>query len=470
MKKFSLIILVCVMLLSSCDAAVTIQPTSMPVETVLPASTVTPEPTITPQPTSLPIQSPTSQNLSQLQPLSLLEFDARYSTGDIALSQDEKFLAVVARSKLEDDKSVWVWNVSDLNQSLAGFRISLDDLWSVAFSPDGSQLAVGGKAKIIVIDWRTGFVTATIELPYSEAIQVAYGQNNTLVWSSFSNMVTVRNLSHNEAKYYVDGITGLNPTSFALSPDEKVLVTGAYDGIQLWDFETGESLGFREGPDGGIGIAPISAFSNKGNFLASTGCGEFGFESCSSGNILIWKPDSNTPLIIPNVHPRWISALAFSPNEEILASADGTDVIKLIRLADGKIITAPTLKKPGQMPPKDTLHTNDIIFFPDGKILAVSTNDGIQFLDIAKMSWVPNLRFFLSVGYKYMITREGDNLNLRMGPSLREQVISILRAGQWFTVIGGPKLAEGSIWWKIKLVDSTEGWVVEMPDWYAFPP
>jgi WD40 repeat protein len=321
-----------------------------------------------------------------------------------------------------------------------------------------------------MLDWKTGNILDTIELPKFEAVQLAFGQGNSLVSSGFNNKVTVWDLSSDEIKYSVDGITGFAPNSFAISPDGKLLVTGAYDGIQLWDFETGQSLSFREGPTGGIGIAPASVFSNMGNFLASTGCSKFVFEGCSSGKILIWKFDSNTPSIISNVHPGWINTLAFSPNDEMLASADARGLIKLIRLANEKIIRTPSIEKPGQMPPKDPLQVSDIVFYPDGKLLAVSTNDGIQLLDIARMSWRPNLRFILSLGYSYMITRKGDNLNLRMEPSMREQVVRILRAGQWFKVIDGPKIADGFIWWKIKLVDDTEGWVVEMMDWYTSPP
>jgi WD40 repeat protein len=474
MKKFSVIIFVWVVLLSSCGPVETLQLTLTPVAaTVSTSSIVAPASAITPQPTILPTLPPTPQKLSQLQPLTLPEFDARYSTGGIAMSQDGKFMAVVSNNKFYRDYSIWVWDVNDLSQSIVGYKVDVGTLWSIAFDPSGINLAFGGISKITIVNWKTGDVINDIdlpELPNSEPVQLEFGKDNTLVFSSFLENVSVWELLRDEVRYSVEGLTGFHPSSFAISPDGDMLATGAYDGIHLWDFETGQSLGFLEGADGGIGIAPTTVFSDKGNFLASTGCSKFIFESCSSGKILIWKSDSEIPTIISNVHSGWIDVLAFSLDEEFLASGDARGAIKLIRLADGKVISVPSLGKPGQTPPNDPLQINDMTFLPDGKTLLVSTNDGIQLLDIAKMSWVPNLRFILGVEYSYMITREGDNLNLRMGPSLREQVLKILRAGQWFTVIEGPELADGFIWWKIKLVDGTEGWIVEMPDWYANPP
>jgi len=467
MKKFSVIILVCVMLLSSCNTATT--PLPLPTDIVLPVSTFTPEPTSTLQPSNS-LATPTSQSLSQLQPLSLSEFDARYSTGDIALSKDGKFMSVVSKDKLENNKTVWVWSVNDLNQSLAGYQVVLDDLWSVAFSPDVSQLAIGGKGKIIIVDWRTGNITDTIELPDSEAVQLEFVQDKILVSSNFKDKITVWDLSRGEVKYSVDGRVGFYQHSFAISPDGKTLVTGDLKGIQFWDMATGQNTGFREGTDSGIGVAPATVFSDNGTFLASTGCGEFAFEGCSSAKILIWKSDSNTPSVVSGVHPSWINALAFSPNEGILASTSGDGIIKLINLSDGKIITAPSMELPGKLPPENLFLVNDISFLSDENILAVSSSDGIQFFDIASMSWTPNLQFILSLGYSYTITSAGDNLNFRREPSMNGEIINKLHTGDWFGIIDGPKIVDDYVWWKVKIADDTEGWIVEQPGWYEFNP
>jgi len=468
------LILILVISLIGCVAQSEVTPTlSLPTQTA--------EPTIPPRritPTesvplaNTPIIIPPSEDLiGQFFSLSLLEFNAIYSAGDMALSPDGKTLAVVAKGKLERDNVVWVWNVNDFNQSFTVYHIFLEALWSVAFSPDGTQLAIGGQEKIIILNWKTGTILDSIDIPDSEALQVAFGPNNTLISSSFDDKVNVWDLAHNTIKYSVHGTVGFSPYSFALSPDGKLLVTGDVRSIQLWDMLTGQNLGSREGPDGGIGIAPTTVFSSRGTFLASTGCDEFVFEGCSSGKIIIWKSDSNTPSIISEAHPSWIKGLAFSPDEGTIASMSGEGKINLMNLGDGKIMTAPSLELPIKLPPDENFIVTDIGFLSDGKTLVASTSDGIQLLDIVSFSWMPNLRFILSFGYSYTITSKGEDLNLRKAPSINGEIIRKFHVGDWFVPTnGGPKFADEYVWWKVSTADGTEGWIVEMPDWYEFNP
>lgn len=445
---------------------------SLPTHTVEPTITLTQlTPTEIVATTNTPGSLPTFDNLiRQYLSLSLLEFNAMYAAGDMALSPDGKTLAVVAKGKRERDNVVWIWNVNVFSQSFPVYYISLEAVWSVAFSPDGTQLAVGGQERIIIFNWKTGALSNSIDLPGSEALQLVFGPNNTLISSSFNETVTVWDLASNAIKYSVHGTVGFFPDNFALNPDGKTLVTGDVQSIQFWDTATGQNSGFREGPDGGIGVAPATVYSSKGTFLASTGCDEFVFEGCSSGNVVIWKSDSSVPLIFSDIHSTWVEGLAFSPDETVLASKSAGGVIKLVNLSDGQIMTAPSMELPGKLPPDENFVVTDISFLFDGKTLAASTSDGIQLLDTASMTWIPNLRFILSLGRLYTITSKGEDLNLRTEPSLNSTIIRKFQAGDWIVPIGGPKIADGYVWWQVKTADNTLGWVVEMSDWYEFTP
>jgi WD40 repeat protein len=468
------LILILVLSLMGCVAQSEVTPTlSLPTQTAeptIPPTQITPTESV--PLANTPIFIPPSEDLiRQFFSLSLLEFNAIYAAGDMALSPDGKTLAVVAKGKLERDNVVWVWNVNDFNQSFTVYHIFLEALWSVAFSSDGTQLAVGGQEKIIIFDWKTGVLLNSIDLPGSVALQVAFGPDNTLISSSFDEKITVWDLASNAIKYSVHGTAGFSPYSFALSPDGKTLVTGDVTSIQFWDMATGQNSDSREGPNGGIGVAPATVFSSKGTFLASTGCDEFVFEGCSSGKVVLWKSDSTIPLIFSDIHSTWVEVLAFNPDESILASKSGGGVIKLINLSNVKIMTAPSLELPSKLPPDEHFVVTDIGFLSDGKTLAASTSDGIQLLDIANMSWMPNLRFILSFGYSYTITSKGEDLNLRKEPSINGEIIRKFNVGDWFVPInGGPKIADEYVWWKVSTADSTEGWIVEMPDWYEFNP
>lgn len=66
----------------------------------------------------------------------------------------------------------------------------------------------------------------------------------------------------------------------------------------------------------------------------------------------------------------------------------------------------------------------------------------------------------------YTITEAGHDLNLRADPSLTGKILRKLQPGDGVTVLEGPVTANGYIWWKLKTEDSTEGWAVNIPEWY----
>src|SRR4030095_12600782 len=101
---------------------------SLPTQTVeitIPPTQITPTESV--PLANTPVIIPPSEDLiGQFFSLSLIEFNAIYAAGDMALSPDGKTLAVVAKGKLERDNVVWVWNVNDFNQSFTVFHIFLE--------------------------------------------------------------------------------------------------------------------------------------------------------------------------------------------------------------------------------------------------------------------------------------------------------------------------------------------------------
>ena len=80
------------------------------------------------------------------------------------------------------------------------------------------------------------------------------------------------------------------------------------------------------------------------------------------------------------------------------------------------------------------------------------------------LAWapVPNLQ----AGIEYIITRSGANLNIRSEPSLQGEVLEKLHAEEVITVLDGYVDADDYYWWKIRAQDGTEGWAVEVANWY----
>jgi Protein of unknown function (DUF3160)/Bacterial SH3 domain len=82
----------------------------------------------------------------------------------------------------------------------------------------------------------------------------------------------------------------------------------------------------------------------------------------------------------------------------------------------------------------------------------------------------PKEALFFRTGDIYIITKAGDELNVRDEPSTTAAVITQLKTGDYVEVVDGPVQANGYTWWKFKLYSGnveTTGWAVEDQEWYV---
>ena len=62
-------------------------------------------------------------------------------------------------------------------------------------------------------------------------------------------------------------------------------------------------------------------------------------------------------------------------------------------------------------------------------------------------------------------TTAGDKLNLRKTPSKDGEIVKQLPNGTKLTILDGPQVVDGSIWWKVKVSVTNEvGWCLEFAD------
>jgi hypothetical protein len=84
----------------------------------------------------------------------------------------------------------------------------------------------------------------------------------------------------------------------------------------------------------------------------------------------------------------------------------------------------------------------------------------------------PNETLFFRLGDVYIVTRAGDDLNVRDEPSLSGEVLTQAQTGTYLEIVDGPVVADGYTWWKFLVHDWSnpapiEGWAVENPEWYV---
>lgn len=161
--------------------------------------------------------------------------------------------------------------------------------------------------------------------------------------------------------------------SAALSPDGQTLVTSYADGVWFWNIQTGERqtqlAGMMQNLPADLIPTTTVAFSRDGTLVASGRCSQYSPNGdCLETSISVWKVASTQPIGTPSVvivvHAD-VNSIAFSPDDRLLASSSQTG-IQLWNLATGQSRGSVLTGSAG---------TNSIAFSPNGTILAAGCND-----------------------------------------------------------------------------------------------
>jgi WD40 repeat protein/predicted Ser/Thr protein kinase len=168
------------------------------------------------------------------------------------------------------DGTARVWDVFS-GREFANFRTGTNELVAAALSPDGSQLAVAGRATVSVWDIKTGKLLRSVGCE-SNGIKAMFA----ISWS----------------------------------PDGKRLAVGGWTNfLQVWDSETGERL--LELP-GHLDVVTSVAWNPGGSRLAS---------GSWDGTVRVWDASTGTPLLGPLRHGDWVTSVSWSFDSAELASA-----------------------------------------------------------------------------------------------------------------------------------------------------
>ena len=267
----------------------------------------------------------------------------------VAYSPDGKTLASGS-----NDKTIKLWDVKT-GKERATFEGHTEGVQSVAYSPDGKTLASGGEDKTIKLwDIKTGKERATLEGHRAWVKSVVYSPDGkTLASGSDDRKIKLWDAKTGKKLATLRGHTE-SVLSLAYSPDGKTLASGSWDKtIKLWDAKTGKELATLKGhTDWGVWSV---AFSPDGKTLAS-GSGD--------KTIKLWDVKTGKELATLEGHIEEVSSVAFSPNGKRLAS--GGHDITIWDVRTGK--EQATLKG----------HKGDVIsvaYSPDGTTLASASTD-----------------------------------------------------------------------------------------------
>ncbi|KAK3349887.1 beta transducin-like protein HET-E2C [Lasiosphaeria hispida] len=272
------------------------------------------------------------------------------SVRSVAFSPDGQQLASGS-----GDETIKIWDPASgqCRQTLEGH-----DSWvrSVTFSPDGQQLASGSSDKTIKIwDPASGQCRQTLEGHDSSVQSVAFSPDGQQLASGSSDKtIKIWDPASGQCRQTLEGHDS-SVRSVTFSPDGQQLASGSDDKtIKIWDPASGQCRQTLKGHDNWVQSV---AFSPDGQQLAS---------GSSDETIKIWDPASGQCRQTLKGHDNWVQSVAFSPDGQQLASGSSDETIKIWDPASGQC--------------RQTLKGHDnwvrsVAFSPDGQQLASGSDD-----------------------------------------------------------------------------------------------
>jgi WD40 repeat protein len=255
------------------------------------------------------------------------------------------------------DQTVQIWDAQTGQVDSEPFR-GVGWVWSVAWSPTSPRIASSSRRTVVVWDTNTIEMVASFEGHRNDVFCVAYSPDGSRL-ASGSRDCEIRIWNANTGKMVGKPLVGHNDyvRSITFSPDGKQIASGSSDRtVRIWDVQTGQTIG--EPLRGHANYVFSVAWSPNGYLLAS---------GSDDHTIRLWDIQTRHQLFTLQGHSSAVASVAFSPDGSNLASGSYDGTIRLWDPRSGKCIEC--MDKPSQG------YVHSVAFSPDGQRIASGSYD-----------------------------------------------------------------------------------------------
>jgi len=290
--------------------------------------------------------------------------------GGISFSPDSELLTSCA-----NDKTVRIWN-RKTGRELIKLEGHEDYVTCVAFSPDGRRIASSSWDKTIKIwDSVAGVELTTLSGHTNRIYSLAFTPDGEhIVSGSKDETVKIWDAENGEEFMTLHGHQA-GVSYVAISPDGQFIASSSFDGaIKIWGTETGSEIATLDGFEGEVARM---TFSPDGQHLASVGgTKELGVPQGPLAKI--WDIAKRQEIMTLHGHSSGVGGVDFSPDGKRIVTNSMDDSIRIWDAATGHEILA--LQTVGF---SDPWIAQSVAYSPDGRALAVASNDKILLFESA---------------------------------------------------------------------------------------